>query len=267
MILWIFFILLGTVVGTLSGLFGIGGGVLMVPAIYLSLKSIGMEDYQALIVGTRTSLAIILFTSLSSTLGHNKRSPLRWDIIKELSLFVVMGTILGSLIVHLISAPVLKGILMGYIFVIAVKMWLGFKPHPGDHAQKPPMILNALVGIIIGLKSAVLGIGGGTISIPYLQWQNVKMAHAAGISAFLGTIIALTGTFTGLLQETSLAISNNQLGDIFLPALFGISSTSLFFARVGAKLSHRVDQQKLRKGFALFLFLITMRNVYSLFVS
>ena len=263
---WLTFIPLGVFVGTLSGLFGIGGGVLMVPAIYFILQGLGFSENQAIVVASRTSLAVILFTSFAAAFFHNKKIPLSGRYLKELILFVIMGSIIGVFVVHWISPQLLKTLLMIYIFLIALKMWFGFKPRESKERHSPSHFLNFIVGNIIGLKSTILGIGGGTISIPYLIWQNVSMQQAAGISAAIGFVIALTGTLTEIIREHATLLDRPYfLGSIYLPALAGILSTSIIFSRLGAKISHHFPQEKMRKAFAILLFFISAKNIYESF--
>ncbi len=260
---WFIFIPLGAFVGLLSGLFGIGGGVVMVPALIILLQKIGISEDQTIVIASRTSLAVILFTSLAAACFHHKKQSIIGSHFKELILFVITGTILGAFLVHMISPQYLKLFLMIYIFFIGLKMWFGFKPKKSTQKHKGSHLLNFIVGNIIGLKSSLLGIGGGTITIPYLVWQNVSMQKAAGISAAIGFIIALTGTSTELIQASRDIFAKERfVGSIYLPALLGILSTSILFSRLGTKLNHHLPQAKMRKGFALLLLALSAKNLY-----
>lgn len=260
---WLLFISLGIFVGAVSGLFGIGGGVIMVPALLFAVKKLGVSDSYAIFMATRTSLAVILFTSFYSAFNHNKRNPLNKRVLLELAAFVIMGTILGALFVRQIKAETLELILLIYISLIGIKMWFGFKVDESRKASAP-MPINFLVGNIIGIKSAILGIGGGTISIPYLTWRNVPMTQAVGISAALGFIIALTGTVSTLINpENVIALPKYTYGYIYFPGVIGILSTSLLFARVGAHYAHKIPQEKLRKVFALLLMALALKEIIS----
>ena len=247
--------------GTLAGIFGIGGGLITVPITFYVLQTMGVPHETAILMAIKTSLAIIIFTSTLSAYSHNKISSIAWKIVKELGPAIIVGTIFGSLLSVYLPAKALEIIFTIYVTLVSLKMWFGFSVTPSED-QSPATGLNYLVGCIIGIKSAILGIGGGTISIPYLSWQGVPIHKAVGVSACIGFIIAITGTITGLFQSTqSHQIPHDSLGFIYLPALIGVGATGLIFARVGSKLSYKLPQHKMRKGFALFLFVIALKSI------
>lgn len=263
---WILFGSIGILVGLASGLFGIGGGVIMVPAIFYTLELMNISPDQSIFIATKTSLAVILFTSLYSAYNHNKMKPLNYSILRSLAAFVVLGTILGGFLVTMLDAKSLKILFMVYISLVALKMWFGFK-NPKSSDDLPPIWANIVVGAVIGMKSAILGIGGGTISIPYLTYRGVKIKEAAGISAALGFIIALIATTTNIINGflSSAVMPRNTFGLIYIPGVFSILCTSLLFSKIGVKLSHKLPQEKLRKVFALFLMGIAMKNIEDYF--
>lgn len=262
---WLLFILLGTFVGTVSGLFGIGGGVIMVPALLFSMKKLGVSTEYAILMATRTSLGVILFTSLYSAWNHHKKTSLDLNILKQLVFFVIMGTAIGSFFVRSIPARTLEAILMVYVTLISLKMWFGFKIDE-NKTNETSISGNLIVGNIIGLKSALLGIGGGTISVPYLTWRKVPIAQAVGISAALGFFIALTGTVSTLLSPMATdGLPEYTYGYIYFPGVLGVLTTSLFFARVGAHYAHRLPQERLRKAFALVLFTLAIKAITKFF--
>ncbi|CAM9889483.1 unnamed protein product [Chrysoparadoxa australica] len=261
MTIWLLFLILGVFTGLTSGLFGIGGGVIMVPVIFYSLRILEFSPDQLMLISTKSSLAVILFTSLYSSYNHNKTLPLNFKILKGLAIFVVFGTLIGNYFVTKIEPRTLELLFMIYITTISLKMWFGFK-NP-DAKNDPPLFINALIGSLIGLKSAILGIGGGTISIPYLTYRGVPIKEAAGISAGLGVIIALMATATNLISGITQEIDfpPYTFGYIYFPGVLGILPTSLLFSRVGVNLSHKLPQEKLRKIFAIMLFALAIKNI------
>ncbi len=264
MLSWIIFAVIGAIIGTLAGIFGIGGGIVTVPIIFLYLEQLGLDKNIAIQMAIKTSLAIIVFTSLLSIYTHNKVTTISWDIIRQLFPSIIVGTILGTLLLKQTPVHFIEILFASYVLLVAIKMWLGFSNQPTDE-KKPPFFLNSLVGLIIGTKSGLLGIGGGTITIPYLSWQGVPIHKSVGISAAVSFLIAFSGTLTGLAQsEVMTDFSSGRLGLIYLPALFGVLSTSLIFARIGAKLSYKLPQRGLRKGFSVFLFIIALKAFHSL---
>ena len=257
---WLLFICLGVFVGGVSGLFGIGGGVIMVPALLFAVKKLGVSSEFAILMATRTSLAIILFTSSYSAYNHHKKNPLNKKILFELAAFVVLGTVLGTFVVRQIKAETLELILLVYVSLIGLKMWFGFKVTE-NRGPSAPVWINFIVGNIIGIKSAILGIGGGTISIPYLTWRQVPMTQAIGISAAIGVVIAITGTISTLLKPmASSTLPDYTYGYIYVPGVVGVLCTSLIFARIGAHYAHKLPQEKLRKVFALVLIGLALKG-------
>lgn len=262
---WLIFSFVGVFVGTLAGLFGIGGGLITVPITFYVLQGLGVDHATALIMAIKSSLAIIIFTSTFSVYSHNKVAPIAWEIVRQLGPGVIIGTVLGSLLALFLPANVLEIIFTVYVTLVSLKMWFGFRVEPNQDST-PSSTLNYIVGAIIGIKSAILGIGGGTISIPYLSWQGVPIHKAVGVSASIGFIIAVSGTVTGLLQSTQgHVLPSNSLGFIFLPALVGVGVTGLIFTKIGSKLSYRLPQKKMQKGFAIFLFIIAAKSISNLF--
>lgn len=263
--IWFFFGVIGIFTGLASGLFGIGGGVIMVPVLFYSLTHLNFPPDLIMLVSTKTSLAVILFTSFYSAYNHHKTLPLNFSILKNLSLFVVIGTLLGNVLVTYIQPKTLELLFMIYISVISLKMWFGFKNPKAK--GKASLLLNTIVGTIIGMKSAILGIGGGTISIPYLTYRGIDIKEAAGISAGIGVIIASMATLSNLIYGylNPIPLPDYTFGYIYFPGVLGILSMSLVFSKIGVRLSHQLPQDKLRKVFALMLFILAVKNSFKYF--
>ncbi len=237
----------------------------MVPALLFAMKKLGVSSEHAILMATRTSLGVILFTSLYSAWNHHRKTPLSIKLLKELVFFVIMGTAIGSFFVRAIPARTLEGLLMVYVTLISLKMWFGFRLDKNKESN-PSVWGNLIIGNVIGLKSAFLGIGGGTISVPYLTWKRVPMTQAVGISAALGFFIALTSTVSTLLNPmTTTNLPQMTYGYIYLPGVLGVLTTSLIFARIGAHYAHRLPQERLRKAFALVLFLLALKSITKFF--
>ena len=261
---WLIFSLVGVFVGTLAGLFGIGSGLITVPITFYILKNMGVEHSTAILMAIKTSLAIIIFTSTLSVYSHNKINKIAWKIVFELGPGVILGVIAGSFLSFYLKASTLEIIFTVYVTLVSLKMWFGFSVDAVE-GKAPATWLNYVVGCIIGIKSAVLGIGGGTISIPYLSWQGVPIHKAVGVSTCIGFIIAVSGTITGLLQPLGGHVPPpNSLGLIYLPGVIGVAITGIVFARVGSKFSYKLPQKTMRKGFAIFLFIIAAKSISNL---
>lgn len=262
MLLYLIYMVLGIFAGTLSGLFGIGGGIIIVPTLIFCFKLMSLPNELVMHMALGTSLATIFVTALSSVYSHHKKNNVDWALVFRICFGVIIGTAFGAYLADGLSAKALSIIFAIYISLISLKMWIGFNVN-GDK-KKISNLLNFGVGLIIGFKSALLGIGGGTISIPFLTWSGRSMRQAVGASAALGIPIAFVGSLSyalnGLDNEV---LPPHSFGYIYLPAFVGIILTSSFFARLGAALSHRLPQEKMRKGFAFFLMIVAIKTIFS----
>ena len=260
------YLALGCFAGLVAGLLGVGGGLIMVPvlAVLFGLHGFAAEHIMQLAVGT--SLAVIVFTSLSSALAHHRRGAVRWPLVLQLSMGFAVGGWLGGVL-----AVWLGGVLLALVFglfelVVAVQMMLGKAPPAGR--SEPGVVSNAFAGILIGAVSALLGIGGGTLTVPWLTWHNLDIRAAVGTSAACGLPIALVGS-TGFMVagwgQAGLPAASN--GYVYWPAVAGISIASVGSAPLGARLAHYLDQRKLKRVFAGFLaclgVLMIVRNLFT----
>ncbi|WP_417517808.1 sulfite exporter TauE/SafE family protein [Marinobacter sp.] len=256
------YMVLGAFAGTLAGLFGIGGGLIIVPVLIFSFGAQGFGPEIAAHMAVGTSLATIVFTSISSIRSHQKHSAIRWDIFRPMTFGIVLGALVGAWTASLLSGPALELIIGVFVILVGCKMLLDVNPAPGRDVPGSPGLGAAGAGI--GWASAIFGIGGGTLTVPYLSWCNVRMQHAVGTSAACGLPIAIAGAlgnaWTGWSEP---AIPEYSLGFIYLPALIGIILTSVLFARVGANLAHRLNAKVLKRVFAIMLLLVGLRFLLS----
>ncbi|PIP94687.1 MAG: hypothetical protein COW00_09245 [Bdellovibrio sp. CG12_big_fil_rev_8_21_14_0_65_39_13] len=257
------YLLLGTVAGTIAGLFGIGGGLIIVPILHYSFVKLGFPKELIMHMALGTSLSTIFVTGMSSVYSHNKLGSIDWVVFKKLLGGVIIGTFIGGRLTGIISGKSLEILFIVYVCVVALKTWIDAHVHP--QSKPTSMLIFNLFGFIIGFKSSLLGIGGGTISIPFLTWRGFSMKKSVGISATLGLPIALVGSASYIYNGLSIGnLPEYSVGYIYLPALIGITSVSSLFARFGAKLSHKFPQDKMRKGFALLLVAIAIKGLASL---
>ena len=252
------YLALGALAGTMAGLFGIGGGLVIVPVLIFSfgLQGISTEITAHLAVGT--SLATIVFTSMSSIRSHHLHQAIRWEIFRPMTAGIVIGAIVGAWTASMLTGDALELIIGVFVILVALKMLLQVNPKPGRDVPGPVGLGGAGAGI--GWASAIFGIGGGTLTVPFLSWCNVRMQQAVGTSAACGLPIAVAGALTNI----GTGWQNPQLPDlsvgfIYLPAFLGIVLTSVLFARVGANLAHRLDAALLKKIFAMVLIVVGIR--------
>ena len=186
------FIILGIFAGILAGLLGIGGGLVIVPILVFTLPPLGIPEVHLMHIALGTSLASIIFTSISSMRSHNKRGAVRWDIFKSITPGIILGTFLGSLSTSFMNTNFLKGIFVVFLYYVASQMLFGLKPKA---SRKVPEAKGMFVaGNVIGIFSSLVGIGGGTLSVPFLTMCNIVIHTAIGTAAAIGLPIAIAGT-------------------------------------------------------------------------
>lgn len=253
---------LGLVVGFVAGLLGVGGGLIIVPVLIMLLhthgQAVGMEPQLAL----GTSLATILFTSLSSVRAHHRRGAVEWPLVRRIAPGIVLGTLAGAALAARMPATVLKIFFVVFLFYAAVQMWLDFKPAP--HRGLPGRIGTSLAGGVIGVVSSWVGIGGGTLSVPFMLWHNVPLHRAIATSAAIGFPIAFAGAAGYMLGGWTVSgLPVGSLGFVYLPALAGIVLGSVLTAPLGARTAHRLPVRPLKRVFALLLFTLALRMVWT----
>lgn len=247
-------IALGTVTGFLAGLLGIGGGMMMVPFMTWILASRGVDPGQAVKMAIATSMASILFTSLSSVRAHHARGAVRWDLLRSLAPGIVGGGLLAGAGLF----AVLKGQGLALFFALfigfsATQMLLDRKPKPSR--QMPGAAGQTLVGGAIGLVSGLVGAGGAFVSVPFMTWCNVPIRQAVGTSAALGFPIALANTVGYLIAGRSVPPAlPGAVGYLYLPALVIVAAASVSTAPIGARVAHGTDVARLKRLFACLLF-------------
>ena len=249
-------LLLGVGTGFMAGLLGIGGGMIMVPFLTYFLSQQGVDPGLAVKMAIATSMATIIFTSVSSVRAHHKRGAVRWDIVRRLAPGIVIGSLIGSMGVF----SVLKGsyLAIGFgLFVAfsATQMFLDRKPAPTR--QMPGTGGQLAAGGFIGLLSGLVGAGGGFISVPFMAWCNVAIHNAVATSAALGFPIAVTNVLGYIVAGLGLqGAPENSLGYLWLPALIIIAAASVLTAPLGARAAHNLPVKRLKRVFAMMLYVL-----------
>jgi uncharacterized membrane protein YfcA len=248
--------LLGVGTGFLAGLLGIGGGMLMVPFITIILSNQGVAPDLAVKMAIATSMATIIFTSVSSVRAHHKRGAVRWDIVKRLAPGIVVGSIVGSMGVFALLKGSYLAIFFGlFVGFSATQMFLGKKPKPTR--QMPGATGQFAAGGVIGFLSGLVGAGGGFISVPFMTWCNVAIHNAVATSAALGFPIAVANVAGYVVS--GLAVENlppASFGYIWLPGLLVIALCSVFTAPWGARAAHALPVDRLKRVFASILYVL-----------
>ena len=261
--LLIIFASLGVVAGLLAGALGLGGGVVIVPALLLVFHLLGFDPAVLVQAAVATSLATIVVTSVSSVRSHHQQGNVRWPLVFRLGAGIVVGAFVGGLLAGNMPGALLARFFG--VFAILVSLQMLFSGG-GANDQRPekvwPTSLLVASGSVIGLVSSMFGIGGGSMTVPLLNALRVKMQQAVAVSAACGLPIAVAGglgfVLVGWGDER---LPTGSVGFIYLPAVLAIVLTSYPMARVGARLAHRLPATTLRRGFAVVLMLIGLRLV------
>ncbi len=254
----------GAVAGLFAGLFGIGGGVVIVPILVFCLTLQGIADKFIMHLALGTSMASIAFTAASSFWAHHRRGAVHWLMVRRITPGILTGAFLGSCLAAHLSTNILKGFLIVFLYFVAVQMFLNREPKSARGI--PGQLATFGVGNTIGAISSLVGIGGGTLSVPFMVWCNLTMHHAIGTSAAIGFPIAIAGSIGYIYNGLGVAdLPPHSLGYTYLPALAAVVAASVLTAPLGARLAHSLPVGKLKRVFALFLVLMATRMLMSLF--
>jgi uncharacterized membrane protein YfcA len=252
------YLLVGAVAGVLAGLLGIGGGLVIVPMLAFCFVRQGIPDAMIMHLALGTSLASIIFTAVSSFMAHHKRGAVRWDVVRKIIIGIFTGTFIGSIIAAHLSTRFLKGFFIVFLYYVALQMLTDRKPRPSR--QIPGRAAMFGVGNVIGGISSLLGIGGGSLSVPFMVWCNMPVHHAIGTAAAIGFPIAIAGAIGYIVNGLPVAgLPAYSLGYVYLPALFGIVIVSVLTAPLGVRLSHSLPVNRLKRVFALLLLVVGTR--------
>ena len=249
---------IGCCAGFLAGLLGVGGGLIIVPALVFLLLAQGHDPASVMHVALGTSLASIVFTSISSIYSHHRRGAVLWPTVARMSLGILPGTFAGALLVGQLDTRMLTVIFGVFALVVSLQMGSGWKA--GAHDRLPKVEGLALAGTIIGAISSVVGIGGGSLSVPYLMWHSVAVRQAVATAAANGLPIAIAGAAGYALTGWQIrGWQGLELGYIHLGALAALVAASMLTAPLGAWVAHSVNPIWLKRVFALFMALIGIK--------
>ncbi len=230
-----------------------GGGLVIVPILAWILAAQGIVPSHIMHLAIGTSLATIIPTAISSLRAHHVRGAVDWVLVRRITPGIALGCLAGAWLAARLEPEVLRIILAIFQFYVGTQLLLGFAPNPSRNLPSSPVI--TLVGSFIGALSSLIGIGGGTLSVPWMVWCNKDIRLSVGTASAIGLPIAIFGSagfiFNGL---SSSALPAHSLGFVYLPALVGIALASIFTAPLGAALAHRLPVVTLKKLFAILLY-------------
>ena len=257
--IWILaYLFLGLVTGVLAGLFGIGGGAVMVPVLTVLFSAQAFPADYLVHLALGTSMATIIPTSISSLRAHHKHGAVLWPAVRGLAPGILLGTFSATFLAAYLSPRPLTVFFCLFMTYVAAQMILNRKPNPSR--QLPGWLGLSAVGAGIGGVSALVAIGGGTMTVPFLNWCNVRLQTAIGTSAAVGLPIALAGATGYVLNGWAIqGLPENTLGFVYWPAVLAMAAASLLSAPWGAKLAHRLPVSTLKKLFAGLIILLALQ--------
>jgi uncharacterized protein len=250
--LWMF-PLLGVAAGLLAGLLGVGGGLVLVAALAWLLPLHGVPHDAAMYAALASSLASIVPTALSSALAHHRRGSVLWPTVRWMVPGLLLGGWLGSRLAIALDGEVLRLCVAGYCFIAAVQIAFGRTRANGDPVVVPAGAAMAAAGTGIGAVSALVGIGGGSMTVPLLVWRGVAAVRAVGTSSACGVAIGLASGLGYAFNAPDGALPAHAVGYVYLPAALGVAATSIIAAPWGTRLAHAISGPALRRVFAVFL--------------
>ncbi len=257
------YLALGLFAGFIAGLLGVGGGLILVPALSWLYARQGFPAEYNIHLALGTSLASIVLTSLSSLRAHHGHGAVRWEIVRRITPGIALGTLAGALAAAWLPDLGLRVFFTLFLCYAATQMLLDLQPKA--QRQLPGWAGMSLAGGVIGLVSSWVGIGGGTLSVPFLAWCKVRFQEAIGTSAAIGLPIALAGTAGYAWAGRAVpGLPQASLGFVHLPALVAVAVMSVLTAPWGARLTHRLPVARLKRVFAGLLYLLGLRMAWSM---
>ncbi|MEL0242439.1 MAG: sulfite exporter TauE/SafE family protein [Pelagibacteraceae bacterium] len=250
-----------TVSGFMAGLLGVGGGIIMVPALYFAFETLHFDPQTIMHLSLGTSLAIIIPTSIMSTKTHMEFNAVDFKLIKSFGLFVAGGVLFGTVFASNLETPKLVLFFSVFAFCVGI-FFIFFREKLGENPKDIPLKIKSFIGTCIGFISVPLGIGGGSISVPFMRLFGYSIRNAIGTSAALGFIIsvvgALTMSFSGsVFDEVKSPLS---IGYVNIPGFLVFVPVTMIMAPIGARLVHKIEKKLLSRIFGLFLIIIAIRS-------
>ncbi len=247
--------------GFMAGLLGVGGGIVMVPALYYAFTVLDFDIVTRMHLSVGTSLAIIIPTSIISTMTHKEYDAVDFKMVKSFGFFILAGVICGTFLAVNLKTPAL--VLFFSVFALLVGLFFIFlREKLVDNPKKISAVVKNISGVIIGFISVPLGIGGGSLMVPFMRTFGYDIRKSIGTAAAVGFLIAVTGTITMITGGKIIDNVNTpySIGYINLLGFVVFVPVTMVMARIGAKVVHKIDKKLLSKIFGIFLILVSMRS-------
>ncbi|MBT4905429.1 MAG: sulfite exporter TauE/SafE family protein [Rhodospirillaceae bacterium] len=260
-------IVTGCIAGILAGLLGVGGGIIVVPVLFTMLGLIDIDESVRMHVAVGTSLASIVITSIISARSHHRRGAVDTNLLRKWGVWILLGSVAGTLIAGAVDGPVLSMVFAFVALTVAIYM----ATTSADFRIRdslPAGIAGRISGFVIGGLSAMMGIGGGTLCVPYFNAFGFPVHRAVGTAAAIGLVIALPATIGFVATGWGIpALPEASVGHVNLLGLILIAPFTSLTAPLGVRLAHRLSARALKLLFALFLFATSARMMVALFFA
>lgn len=261
------YLLTGALAGLLAGLLGVGGGIIVVPMLVIVFEHHHFPRELVMHMAVGTSFAVMMFTSISSTVAYSRRDLIEWPLFFRFVPGLLFGTVSGASVAHYLSGDHLR-VVFG-IFLIVMSLYLAFQKTIVSHRSLPSSVLIVTLSFFIGVLSGLFGIGGGAMMVPFFLYCHLTMHRASGTSAVCSFPLAVLGTVSLIITGwATLAASNDpalygSTGFVYWPAALITAITSLIFAPIGARLGMRLPNRMLKRIFSVLLILIAGKLLFN----
>lgn len=254
-------LLAGSIAGFIAGLFGVGGGIVVVPVVLWVLKSQNIESEYIQHIAVCTSLTVMVFTTFISSWGHYRKKAIHFGVFKNMAPGIIVGSMLGSMFASFIPSQSLQLVFIVFAYMVALKTMAGFNPNSSWSLPKPVEIFG--IGSLFGGISGLLGIGGGAFNVPFLLACKVPVKKAIGTSATLSWSVAISATagyiWSGMQIEN---LPEGTFGFCYLPAAITLVITTSIFAPLGVRLAHKLPQKLMRIIFGIMLLVVASKMLF-----
>ena len=250
--------LTGIFAGVVGGMLGLGGGIVIVPVLHYLFLQQQFPDSVLMHLAVTTSLTTIIITSVSATYAHHKKEAVLWPVVVRFAPGILIGTGIGAFIADSLSSNVLRITFGIFEILVAIQIWFELKPKAKVSLPRTAGMIGSGTGI--GLLSTLLGIGGGTLTVPYLLWCNINIRNAVAVSSACGFPIAVAGTTSLIIAGwDSTDLPAHAVSYLYWPAALIIITMTVFFAPLGARLAHHLPVRTLKRFFSILLLVVGIR--------
>jgi uncharacterized membrane protein YfcA len=250
--------LTGIFAGIIGGMLGLGGGIIIVPILHFLFIQQDFPPSILMHLAVTTSLTTIIVTSLSATYTHHKKTAVLWPVVRGLSPGILIGAGIGAVLVDILSSNVLRIVFGVFETLVAIQIWFELKPEGRTNLPGTSGLVGTGTGI--GLFSTLLGIGGGTLTVPFLLWCNVNIRNAVAVSSACGFPIAVAGSTALIIAGwNNTDVPEHAFSYLYWPAALMIIAMTVFFAPLGARLAHYLPVRTLKRIFSILLLFVGLR--------